>query len=181
MTRIALCLLLPLALQGCGGDDETPAEPPVPPNLTLAGFGTVDGTNFDVDADCIEIGTDADQSLLVRLKGTGVTSIGDWSLRPPGTCGSNAACGHLQVRVDPINDGTYALQATGATTTLTLPFARPCPQTASETECVGIDDPTGDHTIEVILRDDDGVAVAEADGSPVRVTADVTLALPGGC
>ncbi len=181
MTRIALASLLPLLVLGCGGDDEPPPEPPEPPELRIDGFLNVDGAAFAPDADCIELGSDQDRTLLVQLEGTSATSIGEWLLRPPGTCGSTAECGHLQARVDPQDVNEYALQATGATTTVALPFDRPCPQNASEGECLGFDDPTGQHTIEITLRDDDGIPVLDDDGAPVRVAVEVTLADPDGC
>jgi hypothetical protein len=181
MTRTALAWGLLLFLQGCGGDDEPPPPPPDPPTLRIDGFVNGDGAPFDADADCVELGSDPDRTLLVQLEGTSATSIGDWLLRPPGTCGSAAECGHLQVRVDPQDVNVYGLQTTGSTTTVALPFGRPCPQTSSASECVGIDDPTGEHTIEVTLRDDDGIAVREDDGAPVSASVDVTLGDPGTC
>ncbi len=179
MNRTSLACLLIVVASGCGGNDDSPPAPPDPPRLRLDGFITVDGHEFD--ASCAELGADADQTLLVQLKGSSATAIDDWILRPPGTCGSTAACGHLQVRVDPRNATTYGLGTTGATTTLAVPFAAPCPQTASSDECQGIEEPTGEHTVEITLRDDDGYPVVDSDGSVVRLTVQVTLAAPGGC
>jgi hypothetical protein len=191
MTRIPLALLLLSLLQACGGDDDSPSEPPVVPSLGIARFATVGGEEFEPDADCVEVSADADHTLFVELRGSSATTIGDWLLRPPGSCRGEAACGHLQVRVDPevvtdeadpeVEKVRYALQATGATTTLALPFARPCPQTASADECVGIDELAGEHTIEITLRDDDGFIVFDDDLNAVQVTATVNLAQPGGC
>ena len=181
MTRIALALLVPLFLLGCGGDDDPPPPPPIPPTLQIDAFLTIDGSSFAADADCIELSSDEDQTLLVQLEGTSATSIDGWTLRPPGTCGSAADCGHLQARVDPDATNSYGLQVAAATTTLALPFGRPCPQTAPPTECLGIDDPVGAHTIEITLRDDDGIPVPNEDGTPVRVSVEATIAPPGNC
>lgn len=181
----------------CGGKDDTePVPPPEPPELVVTRLSAVGGPSFEPDAACVELGTDADQSLLVTLEGTSATSIGEWLLRPPGTCGSTAACGHLQARIDPettsagsagastglTDQFSYALQATGATTTLTLPFARPCPSLAPARECRGLDDPTGTHTLELTLRDDDGLVVlAPGDATPTTTTLTLTLAAAGDC
>jgi len=141
MTRALQMLpLLALAL-ACGGS----SSPAVP---TLA-IGSMSATQT--------VGTDADKSVDVPF------TLASFTLKDPGTCGSNTACGHLHVTID-----GSACNATGS------PYnnaATASPAVAKFAKCATA---TGSHVVTLLLQNDSHAPVNDAAGSPIKASITLT-------
>ncbi len=146
-------LTLPSCGGGGGGNTE-PAAPLGPPTLTI--------TSPAVGA-CVELGTDPDQTVLVEV------ALENWTLRPPGGCGSAAQCGYLVLFVDPVDGDERAPDASSAAPVINLKLG-------------GRSDALGPHTLRVELRNgDDSVAITGDGGPPLRAELEVTVRASGTC
>lgn len=159
---VGLALAVAFATSACGDDDETAAPAPLPPpTLSIVSVQGVGGPLWEPGKDpCVELGLDADQSVVVSFVAT------DFVLRPPGTCGSARQCGTALLRVDPSGDSD-AQHVQAAQTSITAKLAE-----------LG----AGSHTFRVELRDKNGEPVPDAEAGGT-LASEVTLEVkaPGGC
>ncbi|MGE0326501.1 MAG: hypothetical protein AB7K71_12100 [Polyangiaceae bacterium] len=146
-------------LVACSSTDSTTSTTKaVPPTLSLTKITPVGAPAWAPGGNCVERGHDAEGSVAVQAR------ITDAELRAPGTCGSRAACGHLQFS---IASADYSQDARSSSASYTFSLA---------------DAPLGVvYTFSVTLADDDGVALEDADGNALTVSSDVELSAPGAC
>lgn len=97
-----------------------------------------------VEGACVPLADGDSLTLRVRI------AVTNWSLRPPGFCGIYPQCGYAVYFVD----GQKIVES--ATLATDVPMG-------------SLADPTGQHTLRVELRDDNGVLALDADGAPLRV------------
>lgn len=159
MRRLTLAASAALALAtACGSDDEQrPVTPPPPPTLTLAALRPVGGAEWTPGSgSCVAPGSDPDGTIGV------VVSLENFTLRPPGTCGSLSNCGRLLVRIDP--GATDALRLEAATALVPVKMA-----------------PLGEgpHTFRVELLDRNGEAILGEDKQPLF--SEVSVEVSVGC
>jgi len=166
-----------LLAYGCRRQDDEPLPPPVPPELSVAELRPVGGEAAEVDAACVELGADIDGTLVVALANAGTTSVGDWLLRPPGACGSVAACGFLRTVVE--LDGAEApVEVLAATAAIPVPLAQIL---GGEGGAGGAGVDRATVTVNVTLLNDDGFPVLTAAGARVETSFTVALSRPGTC
>ena len=114
--------------------------------LAVMGCDTTVPTSLQIvtpeSAANIKLGTDMDRSVDVKVRVQGFT------LRKPGQCQRMAACGHIRVKIDgdACNDGQNPYNNLAWTTGMQAHFRF----------CIS---PTGPHSIEVALYDDDNQPV----------------------
>lgn len=151
-----------IAASACS-DDETVVSsgPSVPPSLEIQSLSPVGGPSWTAGSDgCVEVGRDPDQTIVVVL------NVSDFSLRPPGTCGSIRQCGVAVLRVDPADENEL-LRVDSAQEAVPAPFA-------------GL--PLGPHTFQVELVSDDGDPVIDEDaGVPLVRSVSVEVKAAGEC
>lgn len=105
----------------CSDEDTAPTPPPEPPALTIEGFLSSDGERLETFAPDETVGAPCD-GLLAVLVGPvdNAGRLGEWELRPPGTCGRIASCAYLVAR---LFDDSGAELATAAAATARVPLA----------------------------------------------------------
>ncbi|MBI3202297.1 MAG: hypothetical protein HYZ29_12195 [Myxococcales bacterium] len=159
---VGLGLFAALVMTACGDDDEsTPPAAPPPPVLSIARVQGVGGPSWRPDdPGCVELGHDADQTVVVTLE------LANFTLRPPGTCGSARVCGTAVLRVDPSGEAE-ALRVQAAQSTIEAGLAT-----------LG----AGQHTFRVELRDRNGEPVLDAE-TKAPLFSEVALEVKpvGGC
>lgn len=181
MRRSGLCALFgavgaALLAGACGREEDDPVPPPVPPELAVAELRPLGGPTAEVGDACVEIGADPDGTLVLALDNARTTAIGDWLLRPPGTCGSVAACGFLRA-VAAIEGAAEQVEILSVTSAIPLPLAQ-----LLDDETVGAAGGGGISVdVTVSLLHDDGFPVRTADGERVETAFTVVLARAGSC
>ncbi|GEM_PF-1882251 len=166
-----------LLIGGCRRKDDEPLPPPAPPELSVVELRPAGGDAAEIDAPCVEIGADADGTLIVALANAGTTSVGEWLLRPPGTCGSVAACGFLRTVVE-ADLGEAPVEVLAATAAIPVPLAQIF---GGEGGAGGAGVDRATVTITVTLLNDDGFPVRTAAGDRVETSFTVALSRPGSC
>jgi hypothetical protein len=173
-----LCLgsLLLSAFAACGDDeDDSGGETPQgPPSIRITAFIGADNRQAErADENPIEV-CDARFGVVVEiLEGT-------WTLRPPGRCSDSAQCGYVAVTLDPEEGGEIATSSINLTTLLDL-SGEPAFENQGGATGEGGGASTeplvseGLHRVRVELRNDDGSAFLDAQGSPVADEAEVEL------
>jgi len=150
------------ALSACSSDSSSGTTiPQPPPSMTIAAIQSVGGPRWEPgQAACVEIGRDPAQTLAVIL------DVENFSLRPPGACGSLRQCGRALLRVDPAGDGE-AIRIEAPKATLEVSF-----------DGVAL----GSHTFRAELRDQRGDPVENKEAGAV-LFSEVTLEVKdvGGC
>ena len=151
----ALCI-------GCGSDDEgKPAAPPPPPSVSIEAVQAVGGGSWSPGAaGTLELGCEAQQRVVVAVKTT------DWTMRPPGACGSLANCGYLLLRVDP--ESEHERQAGAAAESVVFSMS-------------GLDAPTGSHVFRVELLGASNDTPAVENGEVVSSEVTLDLSAPASC
>ncbi|MBE7480519.1 MAG: hypothetical protein HS104_11120 [Polyangiaceae bacterium] len=167
MKRAPLWLCLALGAFGCGDDETTPPAPLPPPVVSIVSVQSVGGPSWKPgDAPCVELGQDADQTVVVSIDMTNSEGEATFTLRPPGTCGSERQCGTALLRVDPSGEGE-ALRVSGAQTSL-----------AAKLATLG----TGTRIFRVELREADGDPVLDKQTKETLFDeATLEVKAPGGC
>ncbi|MBK8994880.1 MAG: hypothetical protein IPM35_03895 [Myxococcales bacterium] len=167
MKRAPLWLCLALGAFGCGDDETTPPAPLPPPVVSIVSVQSVGGPIWKPgDAPCVELGQDADQTVVVSIDMTNSEGEATFTLRPPGTCGSERQCGTALLRVDP----------SGESEALSVPAAQK--NLAAKLATLG----AGSHTFRVELREADGDPVLDKQTKETLFDeATLEVKAPGGC
>lgn len=91
-------LLSVAAFQGCNKEEGDSADPLTPPTLEFLGASNSTGEEFEPGED-LEIACDGYLTLHLGPKGSAAGTILDWTLRPPGVCGSLEQCGYVSIEL----------------------------------------------------------------------------------
>ena len=162
MRRIALAvsLSLGLILAACGDDDEAVSKPKPPPTLAFASVTSAGGPLWTPASseNCVELGSDPAQTLVFAVTAT------DFTLRPPGACGSLRPCGVAVLFMDDVE------VARAGTANISLPFA-------NAEGGLG----TGQRSFRVELRDHLGEVVLGAEQQVISAEVALDVRAPGGC
>lgn len=147
-------------------DDDAPSPPPPPPELTIEGFLASNGERlerFD-PGDTVDTPCDGRLTILVG-PATNASRLGEWDLRPPGSCGRIASCAYLVARL---------FDASGTELAMAASALVQVPVDVSETP------PAEGYRVTVELRQGSTgelVTVENDDGEPVPRMAEATLGL----
>lgn len=155
------CLSLNIAfLAGCGHtDDVTSATPAPSPEVRILSVQPVGGTAMV--GECLEMGRDMGGTVIVAVDPSPLV----YSLKPPGLCSVDAACGYLAVALDPESEGSPTL-ARSATVTVDVPLA---------------DQSLGQHVLLVELRRENDQVAVTPSGRLAQTEMEISLSAPGGC
>lgn len=92
-------LAMTVAFSACKKKDKDEPVYVTPPRLEIASLEPANGPSSRPGDDCVELGSDRQQTVFIKLAPT----LEDWILRPPGACGGVAECGFLLVTIGPAN------------------------------------------------------------------------------
>jgi hypothetical protein len=161
MTKRSTAIVLLFAVAtACGDDDETVSTPKPPPELAITEVRSAGGPVWTPGSgeSCVEAGSDPSGSLLVSI------APKNFTLRPPGACGSLRPCGTAVLMLD----GTQAAES--GSNVLSVAFGGPDAGLAF-----------GEHTFRAELRDHLGDVVLDAEQQVVSNEVVLEVRAPGGC
>lgn len=154
----SLPLLVPFLGAACGSDEAAPETPKPTPTLTITGMRSAGGPSWAPGSgSCVELGTDPDATVIVTV------AVTDFTLRPPGACGSARPCGTVLLTID----GTTLAQA--ASTEV--------PAKLGQTDA-GV---LGERSFRVELRDHLGDVVLDPEQRVIADEVVVEVRTAGGC
>lgn len=179
-SRIFLLLSLSGACASACSGDEKPQEtaPEQPPFLRIDSLQPAGGAKWQrtVSPDCVELGQDADQTIVVELHTDSDGELGKdidggtrhFTLRGLGGCERVSPCGYVLLTVQGPSGEPYRVGA--AATRIPVPFSTFAPDSGSSSLF-----PEGEYTFHVALRDDQGDKILDAskpfvDEDEVKVT-----------
>lgn len=84
-------------LVGCGGRGASSTSAGAPPTLQFLGAENADSEMFAASESRLDLGCSPRATFLLGPSETTPGLLDNWQLRPPGNCGSTAACGYLNL------------------------------------------------------------------------------------
>jgi hypothetical protein len=151
--------LLAFALVACGDDEETVSTPKEPPELSIESVTSAGGPTWTPASgeSCVEVGQDPAGTIVVTIQAL------NFSLRPPGACGSLRPCGIAVLFVDGAQSAQSGTDALGA------PFGADAGAAL------------GEHTFRVELRDHLGDVLLDPEQKVISAEVVLEVRAPGGC